>query len=384
MLHLIVFQFWEESAEIDEGSNIIGIYPGENFYTPEDKIIVVGAHWDTTGFTDGFNDNGSGLAAMLEIARALVQSSCRLMSTVIFVAFDKEEVGSQGSHEFVRSYLVPEFFQGDVWPEFQGAFILDTIMNFNETVNSQSLPDLWKTKIPSQTFDNVKDDDFRGNFISLVSRSEPEREIAEKLEKHWMSLSQDNEFKSAVTSNPETFKFQRYTVELGGAMPDLMELTDHIHFLRSDHARFWYSNETGYQLSLRSVLFTDTGPYRGLMARCYHRDCDSARTAGSVPFASYDFLSMTAQTIVDTITEMASAQCGESPRQVDNFNIFATILHLIFHFRAEKIRLRKDEVKDFKILETNDIDEEEEMKSNGNAFRVSVLIVAITVFIFYE
>ena len=26
----------------------------------EDKVLVVGAHWDTTGFTDGYNDNGSG------------------------------------------------------------------------------------------------------------------------------------------------------------------------------------------------------------------------------------------------------------------------------------------------------------------------------------
>ena len=53
---------------------------------------MVGAHWDTTGFTDGYNDNGSGLATMLEVARALVESECRLMYTVIFVAFDKEEV----------------------------------------------------------------------------------------------------------------------------------------------------------------------------------------------------------------------------------------------------------------------------------------------------
>ena len=80
----------------------------------------MGAHWDTTGFTDGYNDNGSGLAAMIEIARALVQSSCRLKSTVIFVAFDKEEVGSQGSHEFVRSFLIPRFFLTDQPPEFQG------------------------------------------------------------------------------------------------------------------------------------------------------------------------------------------------------------------------------------------------------------------------
>ena len=45
---------------MEEGINIIGIYPGEKFYTSEDKILVVGAHWDTTAFTDGYNDNGSG------------------------------------------------------------------------------------------------------------------------------------------------------------------------------------------------------------------------------------------------------------------------------------------------------------------------------------
>ena len=61
----------------------------------------------------------AGLAAMIEVARALVESQCRLQFTVYFVAFDKEEVGSQGSHEFVRSFLVPTVFAGSDWPEFQ-------------------------------------------------------------------------------------------------------------------------------------------------------------------------------------------------------------------------------------------------------------------------
>ena len=113
-------QFWDEGEEIPEGSNIIAIYPGEKFYSPEDRIVVVGAHWDTTGFTDGYNDNGSGLAAMLEVARALVESGCRLKYSVIFVAFDQEEVGAQGSHEFVRSFLIPRFFLTDNPPEFLG------------------------------------------------------------------------------------------------------------------------------------------------------------------------------------------------------------------------------------------------------------------------
>ena len=47
--------------------------------------------------------------------------------------------------------------------------------------------------------------------------------------------------------------------------------------------------------------------------------------------------------------------------------------------------MRTDGEKDLNILvETNDIDEEEEMKSNGNAFRVSVLIIAITVLLSFE
>ena len=34
-----------------------------------------------------------GVAAMIEVARALVKSECQLKYSVIFVAFDKEEVG---------------------------------------------------------------------------------------------------------------------------------------------------------------------------------------------------------------------------------------------------------------------------------------------------
>ena len=110
--------------------------------------------------------------------------------------------------------------------------------------------------------------------MSLISRTEPERELAALIQSHWTDLSSDREFRLGVTSNPEKFKLRHYKVELGASLPSLLELTDHIHFLRSDHARFWYSNETEYRLSLRSVLFTDTGPYRGVMAKCYHRSLD--------------------------------------------------------------------------------------------------------------
>lgn len=277
--------------------------------------MVVGAHWDTTGFTDGYNDNGSGVAAMIEVARALAASSCRLKYSVLFAAFDKEEVGSQGSHEFIRSYLVPEFFKGSEWPEFQGAFILDTIMNFNETVDSQSLPDSWREKISSPAYDEVAADSFRGNFISLVSREGPEKELADLIEKHWKNLSTDKDYITMVNSKPDKFKIRRYEIRLGATLPTIIELTDHIHFLRSDHARFWYSNETNYELSLRGLLFTDTGPYRGAMKDCYHRECDSKRMNHKAEFASYDFLAQTVQTVIDSVTDLTQAQCQESARQ---------------------------------------------------------------------
>jgi hypothetical protein len=68
--------------------------------------IVIGAHYDSVGnplesgeaFAPGANDNGSGVAALLEMARILSQDQYR--ATIIFVAFSAEEVGRRGSIAF--------------------------------------------------------------------------------------------------------------------------------------------------------------------------------------------------------------------------------------------------------------------------------------------
>jgi len=302
--------FWEENSKIAEGSNIIGIYPGTHYGTREDRILLVGAHWDTTGFTDGYNDNGSGVAAMIEVARAMIQSQCKLDYTVYFVAFDKEEVGSQGSHEFIRGFLVPNVFKATGWPEFQGALIMDTIMNYNATEGSQLMPDSWISKTGV-----VEEVEARGDFISLVSRVGPEKVLAEAIEKHWNKLTEDEVYRNQVNTNPSMFKLRRFEISLGADLPTVEELSEHIQFLRSDHARFWYNNETDYQLSLRGLLFTDTGPYRGEMQECYHRQCDSKRKKFQGTFASYDFLAQTVQTVIDSVSELSKAVCPGSTRQ---------------------------------------------------------------------
>ena len=64
-----------------------------------------------------FNDNGSGVAALLEIARLIsgandVTEGCRTRNSLIVVAFDMEEMGNQGSLEFVHRFLVPKVSKG--------------------------------------------------------------------------------------------------------------------------------------------------------------------------------------------------------------------------------------------------------------------------------
>jgi len=37
------------------------------------RLMVLGVHWDTTAFIDSFNDNDSGVAAIIEVAKALIE-----------------------------------------------------------------------------------------------------------------------------------------------------------------------------------------------------------------------------------------------------------------------------------------------------------------------
>ena len=53
-----------------------------------DQILVIGAHYDSVLGCPGANDNGSGVAALLEMARLL--AGLRLHSSVRFVAFVNE------------------------------------------------------------------------------------------------------------------------------------------------------------------------------------------------------------------------------------------------------------------------------------------------------
>ena len=72
-------------------------------------VVMVSAHWDTVSTSPGVDDNGSGVAALLETARILVNRDREepVLNTVIFAALDKEEVGCEGARALVRDFVVP-------------------------------------------------------------------------------------------------------------------------------------------------------------------------------------------------------------------------------------------------------------------------------------
>lgn len=96
-----------EGSRRFQGVNILGLIPGRR---APDRYIVVTAHYDHVGLSDGHvyngaDDNASGVATMLELATRLKASPPD--HSVIFVALDGEERGLLGAKHFVEAPPVP-------------------------------------------------------------------------------------------------------------------------------------------------------------------------------------------------------------------------------------------------------------------------------------
>jgi hypothetical protein len=94
------FQAKQGSGDL-QGRNVIGVVEGEL----AKEYVVVAAHHDARGVVggkvqNGADDNASGVAMLLELARAFSKSRPR--RSLLFISFDCEEDGLVGSREFVR------------------------------------------------------------------------------------------------------------------------------------------------------------------------------------------------------------------------------------------------------------------------------------------
>jgi len=89
--------------------NIIATIPGT---TRPDEVYIIDGHYDCFAYGDIFNsapgadDNASGTAAALELARALVQSGYQPEATIKFIAFAAEELmffGDAGCRHYAQN-----------------------------------------------------------------------------------------------------------------------------------------------------------------------------------------------------------------------------------------------------------------------------------------
>jgi len=98
--------------------NVIGVLEGEGPLA--DETVVIGAHYDHLGeggpgslapgveeIHNGADDNASGTAALIEVARRLASRPDKLRRRVVFIAFTAEERGLIGSAHYVREPVVP-------------------------------------------------------------------------------------------------------------------------------------------------------------------------------------------------------------------------------------------------------------------------------------
>lgn len=96
------------TTEQPEARNVVGWLPGAAKPEGEDGVapyVLVSAHYDHLGKRDGqvhpgADDNASGVAVMLEVARAMAKVKMRRQVGVVFVAFDLEEQKLIGSRRY--------------------------------------------------------------------------------------------------------------------------------------------------------------------------------------------------------------------------------------------------------------------------------------------
>ncbi|MBI5207228.1 MAG: M28 family peptidase [Candidatus Firestonebacteria bacterium] len=207
-----------------EFHNIIAIKKGDEH---SDKIVVVGAHYDTVTDTPGADDNASGVAVLLEISRLF--SKMKTDKTIKFIAFVNEEP------PFFRSKLMGSYVASKIAFEKRedifAMICLEMVGYFTPVPDSQHYPPFLSFFYPSC-----------GNFITIVG-----------------NISSG----SLVSQLKEKFKkYSDFPVESISAFKWLPG----IDF--SDHLNYW---ENGY----KAVMITDTAFYRNPN---YHKSCDTPET----------------------------------------------------------------------------------------------------------
>lgn len=221
--------FSPELQPFERGINVFAERKGTDLNS---GTILVAAHYDTVPKSPGADDNATGVAIVLEVARLL---GSRATSRTLQVAFfDREEIGLLGSLAFTGSAARLK--------NLQGAIVLDMVGYACHTSGCQRYPE-GLTAQPFLEAAGVTSPD-KGEFIAVIGDAEHPLLLGTFAESPKADLP-------AVVALPIPLK--------GVLTPDV---------LRSDHAPFWYKG-------IGAVLVTDTA---NLRSPHYHKSSDTLAT----------------------------------------------------------------------------------------------------------
>jgi Zn-dependent M28 family amino/carboxypeptidase len=179
-----------------------------------DEIVIVGAHYDAVIGSQGANDNGSGVAALLEMADMLRDR--QFSRTLRFVAFTNEEppnfmTADMGSNHYAKRSAVEK-------ENIVAMISLETIGYYSDESGSQHYPPPLGFFYPD-----------KGNFIAFVGNLRS---------------------RSLVTRSLQLFREYATFPSEGIAAPSIIP-----GISWSDQWSFW---KQGYQ----AIMITDTAPFR--------------------------------------------------------------------------------------------------------------------------
>jgi Zn-dependent M28 family amino/carboxypeptidase len=190
--------------------NLEAVLPGAD----PNGIVVIGAHYDTAGGLPGANDNGSGVAAALELARRFSGSKGR--HTIRWVFFANEEppyFQTPGMGSYVYAKRCRE--RGE---DVRAMLSLETIGYYSDEPGSQSYPVGFHPGYPN-----------RGDFLGFVA--------------NFRSIGL---LRSALKSFRRTSSLPAEGAAAPAGIPGIGW---------SDHWAFW-------QFGYKAIMLTDTAPYR--------------------------------------------------------------------------------------------------------------------------
>lgn len=100
-----------KDRKVVQTRNVMGLLEGSDPQL-KSEVVLVTAHYDHVGTASGriyhgADDNASGTAGVLEIARAFARSEARPKRSVLFLVFEAEERGLLGAFQYVATPSVP-------------------------------------------------------------------------------------------------------------------------------------------------------------------------------------------------------------------------------------------------------------------------------------